>query len=165
MFSSPPNDTGLTFRFFQMKQFITGDQVDQWEYLVFILMGFVIGYIATLYLKLHQYIGTHVRRHAKIRPLVVSFVVASICCFSIYGTNQISPSGTATEVLLADAFNDGTIVEMQSFPGLNVFAGLAANFVVRVFITILATNLPLPAGDPPLSYHYIYPPPSSLVRR
>jgi len=125
----------------------TFDQVDQWEYLVFIMMGFVIGYIATLYLKFHQFLGTYVRPFAKIRPLVVSLVVGSICCFSIFGMEQISPNGIATEILLADAFNDGTIVEMRSFTGLNVFSGLAANFVVRVFITILATSLAVPAGE------------------
>ena len=125
----------------------TFDQVDQWEYLVFVLMGFVIGYIATLYLKLHQFLGNYVRRYAKTRPLLVSLVVGTICCFSIYGMQQISPNGIATEVLLADAFNDGTIVEMRSFTGLNVFSGLAANFVVRVVITILATSLPVPAGE------------------
>ena len=137
--------------------------MDQWEYLVFILMGFVIGYIATLYLKLHQYIGSHVRRYAKIRPLVVSLVVGSICCFSIYGMKQISQNGIATDSLLADAFNDGTIVEMQSFAGLNVFSGLVANFVVRVIITILATNLPLPAGDPPLATSTIQNTSPSLI--
>lgn len=114
------SSTGITVRVLQMNELLVdGAQVSQWEYLVFVLMGFVIGFASFVYLQIHQCFGSYMRPYAKTRPLLLTLGVALICCFVIYLTEFHTPDRLDTQVLLGDALNEGMVIEMQETPGVS----------------------------------------------
>ena len=107
--------TGLSVRVLEMRETLESSaQLQAWEYLVFVGMAVVLGYASSWYLWVHQALGKAMRERGKGRPLVLTFIVAVVCCFVIYWTDEHTPEGLDTQILIDNCFNGGDVVELQA---------------------------------------------------
>ena len=120
-------------------------EYSKWELIIFVLIGISFGYLANGYLYLHQKIHLFMKPYNKKRPLLCAVTVALITSFLIYITGAYTKNSVGVIALVSDVFNKGHVTEMNS-SGLPPMGGLFIMLIVRVFLTLLGTNILVPAG-------------------
>lgn len=117
----------------------------KWELAIFALMGISFGYFANAYLQLHQKVHELMRPFNRTYPLACAVTVAFITAFLIYITGSYTKDSVGVIALVSDVFNQGQVTEMSS-SGLHPMSGLIIMLIVRVILTLLGTNILVPAG-------------------
>ena len=118
----------------------------KWELVNFAIIGVCFGYGAFFYLQLHQRIHILFRPLNRKHPLALAGLVAFITAFFVYVTGAYSTESVGVIALVSDVFNDGKIVELQRFANMPPLCGLLISFFIRVTLTLLCTNILVPAG-------------------
>ena len=117
----------------------------KWELGIFLLMGISFGYLAHGYLNLHQKVSLCMKKYNSEYPLLTAVCVAFITAFLVYITGAYTKDSVGVIALVSDVFNNGNVTEMSSF-GVSPMGGLFIMILVRVFLTLLGTNILVPAG-------------------
>ena len=117
----------------------------KWELTIFVLMGISFGYLANGYLYLHQKVHEFMRPYNRVYPLVCAVTVAFITAFFVYITGSYTTDSVGVIALVSDVFNQGLVTEMKS-SNLHPMGGLIVMLLVRVILTLLGTNILVPAG-------------------
>lgn len=120
-------------------------QYSKWELAIFVMIGVSFGYLANGYLYLHQKVHLFMKPHNAKRPLACAVAVAFITAFFVYITGAYTKDSVGVIALVSDVFNKGLATEMSS-SGLPPMGGLFIMLIVRVFLTLLGTNILVPAG-------------------
>lgn len=120
-------------------------QYRKWELIIYFLMGITGGYLGQVYLYLHQKVFLLMKEHNKVRPLVTAVVVSLITAFIVYLTGALTEGSVGVIAHVSDVLNSGHASEMQVF-GLNPMGGLIIMLLVRIFLTLIGTNILVPAG-------------------
>jgi H+/Cl- antiporter ClcA len=121
------------------------NQYVKWELCVFLLMGIGFGYLAYYYLQLHQLTRNVLLRYNDNYPLVTAAVVAVVTALFVYVSGAFTADSVGVISMVSDVFNKGAVSEMAAF-SVDPMGGLFASFLVRVFLTLLGTNIVVPAG-------------------
>jgi H+/Cl- antiporter ClcA len=117
----------------------------KWELGIFLLMGISFGYLAHGYLNLHQRVSMFMKKYNRDHPLLTAVCVAFITAFFVYITGAYTKDSVGVIALVSDVFNGGHVTEMSS-TGMQPMGGLFIMILVRVFLTLLGTNILVPAG-------------------
>ena len=117
----------------------------KWELGIFLLMGISFGYLAHGYLNLHQRVSLFMKPHNRDYPVLTAVCVAFITAFFVYITGAYTKDSVGVIALVSDVFNNGHVTEMSS-TGMQPMGGLIIMILVRVFLTLLGTNILVPAG-------------------
>ena len=117
----------------------------KWELFIFILIGIAFGYLAYFYLLLHQKVRDFLLPYNKAYPLVTAIAVAVITAVMVYVTGAYTSESVGVIAIVSDVFNKGYVTELGKF-NADPIGGLFASFLVRVFLTLLGTNVVVPAG-------------------
>ena len=117
----------------------------KWELIIYLLMGVSFGYLAHAYLYLHQKVSIFMKDFNASRPLVTAVTVAFITGLTVYITGAYTKESVGVIALVSDVVNKGKVTEM-SFSGMLPMGGLFVMFWVRVILTLLGTNILVPAG-------------------
>lgn len=120
-------------------------QYRKWELIIHLLMGIAGGYLSLVYLYLHQKVFLLMSDHNRDRPLATAVTIALITAFIVYISGAFSSTSVGVIGQVSDVLNAGHVTEMKVF-GLNPMAGLTIMLFVRVFLTLLGTNILVPAG-------------------
>jgi H+/Cl- antiporter ClcA len=129
-----------------LNMIVTDNPYMKWELLVFVAMGFMFGHLTYYYLQLNQYVSAFMRPYCKARPLVTCSLVAVLTCLIIFGTSAYNSDGMRVLTMISDVLTYGEIAEMHSARGMSPPLGLLISALSRAFLTLTATNLPIPAG-------------------
>ena len=120
-------------------------QYRKWELIIYFLMGITGGYLGQLYLYLHQKVFLLMKEHNKVRPLVTAVVISLITAFIVYLTGALTEGSVGVIAHVSDVLNSGRASEMKVF-GINPMGGLIIMLLVRIFLTLIGTNILVPAG-------------------
>ena len=120
-------------------------QYRKWELVIYLVMGIAGGYLSLVYLYLQQKVFLLMSEHNRDRPLATAVTVALITAFILYISGAVSSTSVGVIGQVSDVLNAGQVTEMKVF-GLNPMAGLTIMLFVRVFLTLLGTNILVPAG-------------------
>jgi hypothetical protein len=124
-----------------------GEQPFQkWELLIYGLIGVLFSYVALMVLKVNQMSHLLMKPYCKKYPLITCAVVAGVTALVIYFTGAYTSEGVRVFSLASDVLTDGYAAEMKRFKGIPPLVGLLISFFARVFISVIAFNIPLPAG-------------------
>lgn len=120
-------------------------QFQKWELVLFAFMGVALGWAAHLFLKVHQMVNQAIRPMNISRPLTSVVLVGLTTALLVYVTGAYNNKSVSVLNLVSDVLNKGVVVEMESF-AVPALAGLFISVIVRTFLTLLGTNIPIPAG-------------------
>jgi H+/Cl- antiporter ClcA len=129
-----------------LRMLMSDNPYTKWELVIFLLMGVGFGYFAHYYLELNQQVGAFMKPYCKSRPMVVGFIIAVITCMVIFGTGAYNEKGMRVISLTSDVFTTGEVSEMHRLLPMYPLLGLVVSVISRCFLTLIATNLPIPAG-------------------
>ena len=119
----------------------------KWELPIFALMGVAFGYLAHYYLRLHQRVSVFMRPYNRRHPIAAALAVAAITAFVVYVTGAYSDKSVSVIALVSDVLNGGAVTEMRRFH-VAPMGGLFVSLVLRVCLTLLATNILVPGTVP-----------------
>lgn len=119
-------------------------QFTKWELIVFALIGVFMGYAATAFLFLHQKVNVLFRPYNKSHPIALAVTVAFCTSMLVYISGSYGHS-VGIIALTSDVVNTGKVQELQRF-GVNPIGGLFASFLIRTLLTLVCTNIAVPAG-------------------
>lgn len=120
-------------------------QFQKWELILFAFMAVALGWAAHWFLKMHQVFNQAIRPLNIARPLVSVVLVGIVTAFLVYVTGAYNSKSVSVLNLVSDVLNNGVVVEMQSMMS-SAIGGLIVSALVRTFLTLLGTNIPIPAG-------------------
>ena len=118
---------------------------NHWEYIMFLMLGLVCGFLAYLYLHLQQRWFLFIRKYSLAQPELVAACVGGFTALMIFGIGSYTSKGITASNLLSDALKTGFANEMTK-EGVEPIGGLFAALIIRVMLTVLATTLRIPAG-------------------
>lgn len=118
----------------------------KWELILFLLIGIGFGYLAHAYLWLHQQLNIRLRPFNKNYPIATATSVAVFTSIIVYATGAYSSTSVGVITNVSDVLTTGHITEMKRFPGVSRLGGLFTSFLTRASLTLLGTNIAVPAG-------------------
>jgi hypothetical protein len=87
-----------------------------------------------------------IRPYSRKFPLVTVLCVVLITSTIIYGTKAYDSKSVGVIAMVSDVLTNGDITEKKTVPGVSHLGGLVISFLMRVSMTLLGTNIPIPAG-------------------
>lgn len=118
----------------------------RWEFLLFVLLGLMVGYLSKLWLWTMQRWYLTVRPYNESHRNIVASIMALLTALVIYSTKMHGATTVASGAMVKDIFTTGDIQELSFFEGMPREAGLAISFVLRWILTVCAARLRIPAG-------------------
>ena len=117
----------------------------KWELAVFCAMGVVGGYLALLFLFLHQRVHLLLLPWNANRPVVLAAAVGVVTAVLVVASGSYTSRSVGVLALVDDALNNATATDLAGY-GLPRILGTFVTLVVRLVLTLLGTNVSLPAG-------------------
>ena len=123
-------------------------QYSKWELAVFLAIGLIFGWLAHFYLLIHKKLSAFMKPYNRDYPLVIAVCGAVVTAFVVYLSQQFSKESVGVISIVSDVFNKGKIVEMTNIPFFvdKPMEALLINCALRIFLTLLGTNILVPAG-------------------
>jgi H+/Cl- antiporter ClcA len=118
---------------------------DKWELFVFATMSVCIGYIAHYYLVMHQWMNVLMRPYTRGHPLITCVCVGIFTALVIYSIGDYTETSVGVLSLVKDVLGKSEISYMSRFNMIPEI-GLLITLICRGLLTLLGTNLPVPAG-------------------
>ena len=117
----------------------------KWELAVFCLMGVAGGYLALLFLLLHQRVHLLLLPWNAKHPVALAAVVGVVTAVLVVASGSYTSMSVGVLAMVDDALNDATATDAAGY-GLPRILGTFISLVVRFVLTLLGTNVSVPAG-------------------